>query len=150
MTVGGRPGPGPRPRPVVEADLLVQVTDASGGTGRVEVTGDEHGLSLDVDRPEIVLATLPAGPRAADAFGAARALGFRIEVRGPRGRLAVLDPDRPSRLAGLLTGEPTLRVTPAAVGAWARGPGRRPLVGGIVALALGAAAIAIAARRPTR
>ena len=121
----------------IEGELALEVEDVDGRHASGTLRGDDAGgVRLDVDRPEVLLGALPDRVSTSGALAIARELGVRVEVHGPRGRLAVLDPDGSSRLAALVTGEPGLRVSPAAAAAWVRGPGRRlvPLVGAVVAL----------------
>lgn len=128
----------------VEGELALVVSDADGRRTSGTLRGDDDGgVRLDVDRPEVLLGALPARSSTSDALAVVRELGIRVEVHGPRGRLAVLDPDGSSRLGALLTGEPGLRVSPRAATAWLRGPGRRvvAVAGALTALGVVAAVV---------
>lgn len=142
MQIGG---PDPTRRMALVADLALSVDDGDSARAHAMVTSGAAGLRLDVDRPQIFLDALPPWP---DTAGVLRALvdaDLRVEVHGPRGRLAVLDPASRTRVVGILTGEPALRLTSAAVLACLRRAGRRVGVATVVsAAAVGVAVVGVA------
>jgi hypothetical protein len=145
---------GPVPTVHVEADLAVTVEDGAGGEAVGRLTADGSVLRLDVDRPEVLTASRPrVGRRGAPdpwhALGVDR-LGVSLEVHGPQGRVAVLDPARHSRLSGLLTGDPHLHPDGRGVLVRVRRAARpRVLLTGALTAGLLAAAVT-AARRSVR
>lgn len=129
----------------VEADLAISVDAGGRGQATAQITGSGQELQVHTDRPEILAAA--TGRRAGSSVAAAlAAAGVRVELHGPRGRLAVLDPDRVTR-AGALLGSRHLHLRPAAWTAVARAQIRpvKPVLGG--AVVLGAAISAAAAIR---
>ncbi|OZM80815.1 hypothetical protein CFP66_18955 [Pseudonocardia sp. MH-G8] len=141
-------GPDPPRHMALVADLALSV-DAGDGA-RAKVTSGAAGLRLDVDRPQVFLDALPPWPDTAEVLRAMADADLRVEAHGPRGRLAVLDPTSRSSIMGILTGEPALRLTPAAVLACMRRPGRRMGVAAAVSAAAVAVAVAVACIRRSR
>jgi len=117
-------------RLVAEVDLRVEVTDHAGRRTAGRLVGTADRLRLDVTDPAVVVA---ASGRGATEGVAARlaAAGVRAELHGPRGRVAVIDPARTSRVGALLTGSPHIVLDRAG---WAL-PVRASLPGGVPVLA---------------
>ncbi|GAA4743402.1 hypothetical protein [Actinomycetospora chibensis] len=90
---------------VAEIDLAMEVTDTSGRHTSGRLVGTGHRLHLEVTDPAVVVA---AAGRGATQGVSARlaAAGVRAELHGPRGRVAMIDPERSSRVGRLLTGSP--------------------------------------------
>jgi hypothetical protein len=90
---------------VAEVDVRVEVTDHAGRHTAGRLVGTGHRLRLEVADPAVVVA---ASGRGATHGVAARLAGavVRAELHGPRGRVAVIDPERTSRVGALLTGSP--------------------------------------------
>jgi len=98
----------------VEADLTVEIDGGADGRAWGRLTGDGQRLRLVVDRPEVL--TGSTGRSTVRALAARLAdLGLHVEVQGPRGRIATLDPARNSRLSALVVGSPHIAFEP---GAW--------------------------------
>lgn len=97
---GDRPG-----HLVAVADLAVEVTDPVGRHTAGRLVGTGHRLRLEVADPAVVLAATGRGTTHGMGVQLAAA-GVRIELHGPRGRVAMIDPERTSRLGALLTGSP--------------------------------------------
>lgn len=96
----------------IEADLGIEVDTASGHTcGRL--TGEGRHLVLQLDQPEVLTGTTGRAALAALATRLAQAR-IGVEVHGPHGRIATLDPDRTSRVAAWVTGSPHIVLDPAA------------------------------------
>lgn len=151
MTPDGRMRPAGPPTVHVEADLAVRVDDGAGGAAVGRLTADGPVLRLVVDRPEVLAGSRPrVGRRGAPdpwhALGV-DGLGVSLEVHGPRGRVAVLDPARHSRVSALLTGDPHLHPDGRGVLVRARRAVRpRVLVTGAVTAGLVAVAVTAARR----
>ena len=90
---------------IAEVDLAMEVTDTSGRHTSGRLVGTGHRLRLEVTDPAVVVA---AAGRGATQGVSARlaAAGVRAELHGPRGRVAMIDPERTSRVGQLLTGTP--------------------------------------------
>ncbi|HEY0811682.1 MAG TPA: hypothetical protein VGE11_00255 [Pseudonocardia sp.] len=97
----------------VEADLTVEVDGGADGHAWGRLTGDGRRLRLVVDRPEVLTGSTGRGMVRAVAARLA-ALDLHVEVHGPRGRIATLDPARNSRLSALVVGSPHIAFAPAA------------------------------------
>lgn len=138
----------------VQADLTIEV---DGTLATLASDGDR--LVLSSAHPErvwaaVVSAALPAGngtldgPRAVGRVATElAAAGLRLEVSGPRGKVAHLGDGVKSRLGRVVTG--SAAVAPGAPGAvavllWSRLP-RRAVA--IAAVALSVATLAVASRR---
>ena len=143
-------GPDPTRRMALVADLALSVDDGDRGRAHGMVTSGAAGLRLDVDRPQVFLDALPPWPDTAGVLRAMVDADLRVEVHGPRGRLAVLDPAWHGRIAGILTGEPALRLTSAAVLACLRRPGRWIEMAAVVSAAVVGVAVAAAFSRRSR
>ena len=103
-TPGGRFEDGPV-HLVAEVDLAVEVTDPAGRATSGRLAGTSHRLRLEVTDPAVVIAA--AGRGATHGLGDQLAgLGVRLELHGPRGRVAMIDPGRTSRLGARLAGSP--------------------------------------------
>ena len=101
---GGRFEDGPG-HLVAEVDLAVEVTDATGRGTSGRLVGTAHRLRLEVTDPAVVVAA--AGRGATHGLGDRLAeFGVRVELHGPRGRVAMIDPERTSRLGALFAGSP--------------------------------------------
>jgi hypothetical protein len=124
-------------RLLVDVDLALEVTDADGRrtSGRLVGTGDS--LRMTVSDPAVVVAAAGqgAGHSLADRLADA---GVRVELHGPRGRVATIDPGRTSRLGSLVAGSPHVVLDRSAWVLAART--RLPIVRGV---ALGAAAVVV-------
>jgi hypothetical protein len=124
---------------VAEVDLRVEVTDHAGRHTAGRLVGTARRLRLDVTDPAVVVS---ASGRGATHGVAARlaAAGVRAELHGPHGRVAVIDPERTSRVATLLTGSPHVLLDRAG---WAL-PVRATLPPGGVAVLAGTVAAVLA------
>lgn len=92
---------------VAAADFAVEVTDPWGRHTSGRLVGTGHRLRLEVADPVVVLAATGRGTT--QGIGAQlAAAGVRVELHGPQGRVAMIDPERTSRLGALLTGSPHL------------------------------------------
>jgi len=125
---------------IAEVDIRVEVTDHVGRRTAGRLVGTAQRLHLDVADPAVVVA---ASGRDATHGLAARlaAAGVRAELHGPRGRVAVIDPDRTSRVGALLTGSPHVTLDRAG---WAL-PARASLPPGAVTILAGTVAALLAA-----
>ncbi len=105
----------------LEADLEVSVDGPGGHTsGRVRDHGDV--LRVDVDRPHVLATGLARGGRGSLPEHL-RDLGLgdlTVEVRGPKGRVAVWDPSTSSRWGALLTGDRHVHLERAGAGVLGR------------------------------
>lgn len=120
----------------IDADLAISVDDGAGATATGRLTGHGQQLHLRMDRPEVLIGA--AGRRTGAALaGQVAATGIRAELHGPRGRVAVLDPGRTSRVGAVVLGNRHLRVDPAGWGVLARSvvSPRRALLAGAAAVA---------------
>lgn len=124
---------------VAEVDVRVEVTDHAGRHTAGRLVGTGHRLRLEVTDPAVVVA---ASGRGATQGVAARlaAAGVRAELHGPRGRVAVIDPERTSRIGELLTGSPHITLDRAG---WALPVRASHLPGGVTVL-VGTAATVLA------
>ena len=125
---------------VAEVDVRVEVTDHVGRRTAGRLVGTAQRLRLDVTDPAVVVAA--SGRDATHALATRlAAAGVRAELHGPRGRVAVIDPERTSRVGALLTGSPHVTLDRAG---WAL-PARVSLPPGAVAILAGTAAALLAA-----
>ena len=91
----------------VDADLAIEVDNAAGEHATGRLTSNGHRLRLEFDRPEILTGTADRSTVGVVTAQLARAQ-LHAELHGPSGRIARVDPDRTSRVSGLLTGSPYL------------------------------------------
>jgi hypothetical protein len=120
----------------VEGSLSFAVQDGSRtASGTVRGTGDT--VTVEVDRPWVVLRSVRDVGFGEDAGRLLETSGITFDVQGPHGRLALAGPDVHSRLGRLLTGSDHLRPYPGGLLA------SRTLtrVGVVSAVALGAGLI---------
>lgn len=122
----------------VDADLDIEVDTAVGEHVTGRLTGNGHRLRLEVDRPEALTETTDRSTLTAVAAQLVRAQLY-AELHGPRGRLAVVDPARTSRVAAVLTGSPHIRI---ARPGWALAA--RKTAPTTIAVTVGAIAVAVA------
>lgn len=124
---------------VAEVDVRVEVTDHVGRHTAGRLVGTLPRLRLEVTDPAVVVA---ASGRDATHGVAARlaAAGVRAELHGPRGRVAVIDPGRTSRVGAVLAGSPHVVLERAG---WAL-PVRASVPPGAVTVLAGAVAAALA------
>ncbi len=125
---------------IAEVDLAMEVTDTSGRHTSGRLVGTGHRLRLEVTDPAVVVA---AAGRGATQGVSARlaAAGVRAELHGPRGRVAMIDPERTSRVGRLLTGSPHVVLDRAG---WAL-PARAALPPGAALFGRVAAVVAVVA-----
>ena len=94
-----------------DADLRIQVTAPTGRTmnGRVTARGSE--VQVEVDRPDVLFASLDHSDvgRLADVLADA---GVSVRVVGPRGPAAVIGAGASSRLGMWVTGSAAVSATP--------------------------------------
>jgi hypothetical protein len=93
----------------LDADLAIEVDTAAGEHTTGRLTGHGDRLRLQFDRPEILTETTGRSMVTAVAAQLVSA-HLHAELHGPRGRIAVVDPDHTSRVAALLTGSPHITV----------------------------------------
>lgn len=139
----GRFEDGPR-HLVAVADLAVEVTDHSGRHTSGRLVGTGHRLRLEVADPAVVMAATGRGTT--HGMGAQlAAAGVRLELHGPRGRVAMIDPERMSRLGRLLTGSSHVTVDRAGWTVPARAvlPAGATLVGRVTAVAAAVAVLGV-------
>jgi hypothetical protein len=123
---------------VAEVDIRVEVTDHAGRHTAGRLVGTGHRLRLEVTDPAVVVAATGRGATEGVAARLAAA-GVRAELHGPRGRVAMIDPERTSRVGELLTGSPHIVLDRAG---WAL-PVRASLPGGVTVLAGVATVLAV-------
>lgn len=120
-----------------EVDLTIEVADPSGRRTSGRLVGTGHRLRIEVTDPAVVVAA--AGRGTAHVLGGRLAeAGMRAELHGPRGRVAMIDPGRTSRVGSLLTGSPHVILERSG---WSL-PGRALLPVGRAVLVASAAAVA--------
>jgi len=85
------------------------VETAAGERTSGRLTSHGHRLRVDLVRPRVVAGTINRSAVTTVAAQLVRA-HLRAELHGPRGRIAVVDPDHNSRAAALLTGSPHITI----------------------------------------
>lgn len=113
----------------VDTDLHLDLTTAAGDSTTARVTGNGQQVSVETDRPGVLLAAMDRADvgRVAELLTAA---GITVAVRGPHGPVVTLGAGTSNRLGRLFTGSG--RVAPTALGAvrlvWANRPVRATVV----------------------
>ena len=87
----------------VDADLRLVVTTATGDSTIARVTGSGQQVSVEAQRPDVLLAAVDRADvgRVADLLTAA---GITVEVHGPRGPVVTLGAGTSNRVGRALTG----------------------------------------------
>jgi hypothetical protein len=124
----------------VDADLRLRVTASNGESTTARITGTGQVVRVDVERPDILFASVDNADvgRIADLLAEA---GLAVHVEGPDGRAAVIGAGASSRIGKLVTGSSA--VSPSLLAA-ARLVATQPAVR-VSALAVLVAAAAVAA-----
>ena len=137
LTAGPRPGAAGL---AVEADLRLELRNAAGSSTTARVTGNGQQVSVEAQRPEVLLAAVDRADvgRVAELLAAT---GVTVAVHGPQGPVVTLGAGTSNRLGRVVTGSG--RVAPAPRGvvqlAWASRQVRTAVV------ALASAIVAVAA-----
>ena len=87
----------------VDADLRLRVTASNGESTTGRITGSGQVIRVDVERPDILFASVDNADvgRIADLLAEA---GLAVHVMGPDGRAAVVGAGASSRIGKLVTG----------------------------------------------
>ena len=111
----------------VDADLRLRVTASNGESTTARITGNGQVVRVDVERPDILFASVDNADvgRIADLLAEA---GLAVHVEGPDGRAAVIGAGASSRIGKLVTAarrRPPRRHPAGGPGVGAGGAGRR-------------------------
>ena len=129
----------------VDTDLRLELTTPAGDSTTARVTGTGQQVSVEADRPEVLLAAMDRADvgRVAELLTAA---GITVAVRGPDGPVVTLGAGASNRLGKAFTGSG--RVAPTVRGAarlvWASRQIR------VTVVALSAVAVVVAVGRLRR
>jgi hypothetical protein len=129
----------------LDADLRLRVTSPAGESASGVITADGSALRVDVDRPDVLFASVNHADvgRVADLLAAT---GISVHVVGPDGPAAVIGAGTSSRLGKAVTGSASVSPSPRAA---ARLVLTQPAVR-VAALAVPIALIALVVRRLLR
>lgn len=97
----------------VDADLRLQVTSPAGESTTAVVTASGREVRVDVERPEVLLATVDRTDvgRVADLLAAS---GVTVRVMGPDGPAATIGAGTSSRFGKFITGSSAVAPAPRA------------------------------------
>lgn len=98
----------------ISGELSFGVQDGDR-TASGTVRADGRTITVEVDRPWVVLRLVRGVGFPGGAGDLLETSGLTVDVRGPNGRLAVAGPDVHSRLGRVLTGSNHLRPYPAGL-----------------------------------